>query len=76
MKFFVKVKPSAKEEKVEKVSENSFYISVKAPPREGRANEAVLRALAKYFDCPVSDVSLVQGHKSRQKIVEVIDLPQ
>jgi len=34
MKFFLKVKPGAKREKVEKINESSFEVWVKEPPRQ------------------------------------------
>ena len=38
MKIFVTVKPNAKEERVEKIDDTHFKVSVKEPPTEGRAN--------------------------------------
>ncbi|MFI5205541.1 MAG: DUF167 domain-containing protein, partial [Candidatus Paceibacterales bacterium] len=42
MKIIVKVKPGAKEDKIEKIDESTYIIYVKAPPIEGKANAAVL----------------------------------
>ena len=74
MKIFVKVKPSAKEDEIEKLSENSFYISVKEPPVKGRANRAVIEALSEYFDLPKSEIEIVAGQTSKQKIINIGDL--
>ncbi len=71
MKIFAKVKPNAKEEYVEKINETHFSVSVKEPPREGRANWAVERAMGKYFGVPSSSVRIVSGHTSREKVIEV-----
>lgn len=67
----MKAKPGAKEERVEKISENNFLVAVKEPAKEGRANWAVERALAKYFKVPVGGVRIISGHTSRQKVVEI-----
>ncbi|KKW15736.1 MAG: hypothetical protein UY56_C0027G0003 [Parcubacteria group bacterium GW2011_GWA1_50_14] len=72
MKIFVKAKPSAKEEHVEKVSDAEFIVSVKEPPVRGAANAAIIRALAEYFQKPVSSVRIVLGHTARRKIIEVL----
>ena len=71
MKILVTVKPSAREEKIEKISDTEFRVAVKEPPREGRANAGVIRALAEYFDVPVSAVHIVSGRTARKKIVEI-----
>ncbi len=82
MKIFVKAKPNAKEERIERVdppspkgfgraSEMHFVVAVKEPAKEGRANWAIERALAEYFKVSLSQVSIVSGRTSRQKIVEI-----
>ncbi len=71
MKIFVKAKPSAKEEKIEKISENSFVVSVKEPPVQGRANEAIIKALANYFNVSKLNVKIVSGWTSREKVIEI-----
>ena len=71
MKIFVKAKPVAKEEKVEKIDENHFVVAVKEPPKDGRANGAIAKALAEYFEVPQSSLRLVSGFSSRQKVFEL-----
>jgi uncharacterized protein len=44
---------------------------VTAPPVEGAANQAVLRAVARELGVPVSALSLRSGARGRIKIVEV-----
>ena len=68
IKIFVTAKPSAKENRVEKIDETHFKVWVKAPPDEGRANQAVLKTLAGFLDVPKSSLELLSGHKSKQKI--------
>jgi len=38
---------------------------------EGKANSAVLRALADAFDLPLSSVRIVYGRRTRTKVVEL-----
>ncbi len=71
MKIQVKAKTKAKKELVEKVKENSFLVSVKEPPIGGKANAAVVKALAKYFKIPQAKLRIVSGFKSKQKILEI-----
>ena len=46
-------------------------VRVAAPPAEGRANEAMLRLVAKALRVPVSHVSLVSGSQSRLKLLAI-----
>lgn len=72
MKIFVKVKPQARVEKVEKVNENGFVLQVKAPPKEGRANQEAVELLSEYFHVAKSRIKIIKGHKSRNKIMEIL----
>lgn len=50
--------------------------AVAAPPEEGRANEALLRLLAREWKLPRRDLDIVAGRKSRDKRVRVAGDPQ
>jgi len=73
MRIFVKAKPSSKEEKIEKLDESHYVVSVKEPPIKGKANEAIRNALAVYFKTSSSRVKIIYGYSSRNKIIEIID---
>jgi uncharacterized protein len=49
--------------------------SVTAPPRDGRANEALLQLLARTWHLPRRDLSIVAGATSRNKNVRVAGDP-
>ena len=72
MKINVKAKPGSREEKVEKIDENNFVVSVKEPPEKGKANEAIRNALAVYFKTASARVKIVSGYSSRNKIIEIL----
>lgn len=72
MKIFVKAKPGARISEIQKVDENHYVVSVKEPPIQGKANVAIIEALAEYFQKRLSQVRIVSGFTSRQKIVEII----
>ena len=71
MKIFVKANPSAREERIKKVDEINFIVSVKEPPRDGKANKAIIKALADYFNISPSCVNLISGFSSKHKVFEV-----
>lgn len=62
------VKAGAKENKLEKIANNSFKAIVKAPKEAGKANQAVIELLAKYFNVTKKEVILKFGYKSKNKI--------
>ena len=70
MKVRVDVKPNSKVPGVEPV-EDHLVVRVKEPPREGRANDAVLRAVADYYGVAQRDVRLVSGASGRHKVIDV-----
>ncbi len=72
MRISVKVKPNAKQERVEKMGEGNFSVWIKEKPVEGRANDAAIRALAEYFHVPASQVVLIKGRTAREKVFEVM----
>lgn len=75
MKIFVKAKPGAKEEKIERIDETHFVVSVKELPIKGRANQAIIKALADHFNVLPSNVEIISGHFSRQKRIKIIPKP-
>lgn len=46
-------------------------LAVAAPPQDGRANEELLRLLARLLGLRASSVSLVRGARSREKVFRV-----
>ncbi len=72
MKIFIKAKPMAYEEKVEKIDDSHFIVSVKEPPQNGLANKGIAKALANYFKVAPSRVLIKKGFTSKQKIFEII----
>jgi len=73
MKIFVKVKPRAEEEKVEKIDDINFKVQVTQPPEKGKANMAVVKALAGYFNVNRSNVQIVSGSSSKLKVIKIIN---
>jgi len=72
MRIYVKVKPFAKENRIEKVDQTHFVVWVKEKPHQGRATEAAIKALAHYLGVAKSCLRLLQGESSRNKIIELI----
>ncbi|KAL4919456.1 hypothetical protein BDW62DRAFT_199771 [Aspergillus aurantiobrunneus] len=71
-----RVKPNASgnREGITAVGPEKVDVCVAAVPRDGEANAAVSRVFAKVFDVAKSDVGVVHGLKSRDKILRIADL--
>ncbi|WP_346015443.1 DUF167 domain-containing protein [Sphingomonas sp. GC_Shp_1] len=69
----VRVSPSASADAVVlPASGGQLAIRTTAPPENGKANDAVLRLLAKALDRPVSTLELVRGAASRTKVIRLM----
>ncbi len=71
MRIFVKAKPSAKEAKIEKLDDDNFIVSVKEPPVKGMANAGIIKILAEYFKVSPSQIKIISGYTSKNKIIEI-----
>jgi uncharacterized protein YggU (UPF0235/DUF167 family) len=71
MTITVTVKPGAKQEKVTKLDDLHYHVTVKERAKENEANFAVLDAVAEYFKVSVSRVKLLRGKTSRIKVLEI-----
>lgn len=73
MKLTVFAHPNSKKPRVEKDLFGNVHVYVSQPPLEGRANAAIVLALADYLHIKRSKLKLVQGEKSKQKLFEIYD---
>lgn len=71
MRITVSVKTNARKNEVVKVDDSTYRIAVTASPIEGKANKAIIKLLAEYFDVPKSSVYIHSGAAVRKKIIEI-----
>lgn len=84
MRIFVKAKTDAKTVFVKEIIEpislfsntdrksiSVYTVSVKEPAVDGKANKAIIHALAEYFNVAPSLITLVSGATAKQKIFEI-----
>ncbi len=69
--FNARVQPRARRNEIAGIHGDALKIALTAPPVEGAANDACIAFLAKHFGLPRSQVSIVAGHASRNKIVRL-----
>jgi len=72
MKIQVKVKPNSRTEQVSREGD-SFIVKVKKPPRQGKANQAVITLLAEHLGVPKSRVRILSGFRGKNKVIEVAE---
>ena len=65
----VKVKPNARCNQLEKTDDKIWLAQIKAPPVDGKANEALIELMADYFNLTKSQVSIKSDTGSRVKTV-------
>lgn len=65
------LQPGASKDRIVGIHGDCIKISLTSPPIDGRANEHLIRFIAKCFDVPKSRVELIKGETGRVKIVKV-----
>lgn len=74
MRIRVKVVPRAKKSGLEQLPDGTLRVRVVSPAEGGRANAAVIEAIAKHFAVPPRTVTILQGETSRSKLIEILQI--
>lgn len=69
LQLSIYVKPNAKKTAILKADEKYLHIAIHAQPKEGEANQELFTFLAKYFNIPKIQISLLRGTHSRYKVL-------
>jgi uncharacterized protein len=75
-RFVVRVTPRSSRDHIEVSDDGTWRVRLTAPPVEGKANEALVRLLARRLGVPQRDIRVVRGQTGRDKLVEVVGLDQ
>ena len=67
----IKVKPNSRASLLEQKEDGTWLAQIKSPPVEGKANEELLKLVAKHFACRKSAVSIKAGTTGRVKLVRI-----
>ncbi len=74
MQIKVKVKPNSKIQKIESEADGSLTVYLKSPPVNGKANDELIKVLAKKFTLPKTSIRIKSGFNCRQKLIEIREL--
>jgi hypothetical protein len=67
----VLVVPNASKSEIVGMHEGALKIRLAAPPVDGKANEELIRFLAKIFDLAPSEISIDKGQSGKRKRVDI-----
>ncbi|EKD55978.1 MAG: hypothetical protein ACD_58C00324G0010 [uncultured bacterium] len=65
-----KVNTHTKKNNIE-INNNIYNIDIAAKPIKGKANEALIKLLAKHLKIPKSQILIIKGQRSKNKIIEI-----
>jgi len=68
MKIKVKLHPSSSQEKIERISKDTYEVWLKEKPVDNKANVKLLKILKKHFK---RKVKIIKGLKSKNKVIEI-----
>ena len=71
VRFRVRVAPNAKKAGIGGIHDGALKMAVTQVPENGKANQAVVRAISKQLGVSKSEVAIVAGQTSRFKTIEV-----
>ena len=64
--------PNAKKNNICGIYNNEYLkISISSPPVDGKANEELIKFLARKLNIPKSDIKITKGQTTRNKIIEI-----
>ncbi|HET9807199.1 MAG TPA: DUF167 domain-containing protein [Nitrososphaeraceae archaeon] len=71
MKYFISISFNTSE--LFQVKGNEIKVSIKSKPELGKANRELIKLLSKYFEVSTDKIKIIQGAKSRKKVVYILD---
>lgn len=71
MRIYVKVIARSSKNEVKEINQGEYKVKVTAPPVDGKANQATIEELAKYFKVPKNRIEIIAGKSAKTKIVDI-----
>ena len=73
MKIYITAKAGSRKEYVRQIDDTHFTVAVNEPPVDGKANRAIIRALAEYFQKSPSQLEIISGETAKRKTIVVYE---
>jgi hypothetical protein len=55
------------------IEKNKIRIGIKSKPIKGKANKEIIKKIADYFKISSTLIQIKSGHKSDEKIIEILE---
>jgi uncharacterized protein (TIGR00251 family) len=68
------IQPKSSKNEIVGPYRDGFKVKVTAPPIEGKANDVLIRFLAKELEISPSQIEILRGHHSREKTLKISGL--
>ena len=72
----VRVVPRAAKDQIKGLYGDALKIKLRAPPVEGKANQALVAFLAEVLDVPPSRIAILSGETGRSKVVLIAGIAE
>ena len=72
----VKVQPNSSKDRVVGEYADQIKIAVTVAPEKGKANKAVIKLFAKWLDIKNSDIQVISGETSRDKVLFIRNITE
>ena len=69
----VKVKPNARVSALSELDDGTWLAQVRSAPVDGKANDELMKLIAKHFGLRSAQVSIGSGASARMKLVRIED---
>ena len=73
MRIYARVIPKSSRNKIERLNDGSYKVWVVVVPEKGKANQVVIKLLAKHFKVSKSQIEIVGGKTARVKIIDICE---
>jgi len=69
----IKVTPGTSRNQLEKLSDTNWRIKLTTAPVDNKANLALIKFLSKELNLKKSQIRIIKGDKSREKIIKILE---
>ena len=76
MQLTIHATPGARRNTVGGAHDGALRVRVSAPADQGRANDAIAKALSQALGLRPAQIELIRGHTSRRKVFAIHDPPE